>query len=700
MIRGKRLARDEASPNRTTQDVTTGAHAMIHRRQRLAAAGALTLMLGAVAGQAFAQAVAPVGATVPTAEGGANAAALLYNRADPGKSVIAATGELGGLEFHGLDGARKSALPGGETYGVDVRDEVLAVLDRKDGRIRLSRYDFATGQAGAIDARPLMLGYPGEGLCLYKSARDGSLYAFALGGDGQLDQWLLFPTADDKLDGRIVRRLHLSSEAKYCVADDASGVLYVAQQAVGVWRYDADPEAEAVATVVDINRLGHIAGEVGGLAVLNGGAQGDYLVAVNTDAGDYNVYDRNADDRFLGRFRIQANGVDAIEGPSGLFGVRAPVGAGLPAGALLVTDDRRVGANTKLLSWQDVAAALKVSPGQVAPPAAPSRLALVKPTLETQPVQHGGDAADDPAIFVHPTDPARSVIVATDKKAGLYVYDLAGKPLQFLPDGKMNNVDLRGGFKLGGKTATLVVASDRTHKSIALYTIDPDTRMLTNVADGVQATGLSDPYGLCLYKSRKGPTYVFISDPDGGVRQWRLVATPAGRVRAEKVRDLKFDTQTEGCVADDETGALYVAEEDVALWKLGAEPSAGQAKTAVVRIADNPALKADLEGVGLYAQPGGKGYLVVSSQGNNSYALFRREGDHAYVGSFAAVAEGAAGIDGISETDGLDVTSASLGAGLEGGAFVAQDGRNVSPPENQNFKLVPWSSIAKALKLD
>jgi 3-phytase len=85
---------------------------------------------------------------------------------------------------------------------------------------------------------------------------------------------------------------------------------------------------------------------------------------------------------------------------------------------------------------------------------------------------------------------------------------------------------------------------------------------------------------------------------------------------------------------------------------------------------------------------------VVSSQGNNSYALFRREGDNAYVGSFAVIADGASGIDGISETDGLDVTSASLGAGLEGGAFVAQDGRNVSPPENQNFKLVPWSAIA------
>jgi 3-phytase len=416
------------------------------------------------------------------------------------------------------------------------------------------------------------------------------MYAFTLGGEGQLDQWLLFQTADGKLDGRIVRRLHLSSEAKYCVADDASGALYVAQQAVGIWRYDADPEAEAVATVVDINRLGRIKGEVGGLAVLNGGAQGNYLVAANADAGDYNVYDRNADDRFLGAFRIQAGGADVVEGPSGLFGLRAPVGAALPAGALLVTDDRKAGANTQVLSWKDIAAALNVSPGADAPTVAPSKLALVKATMETPPVDHGGDAADDPAIWVHPTDPAKSAIIATDKKGGMLVYDLSGKRLQYLPDGKMNNVDLRHDFKLGGKSVTLVTASDRTHKAIAIYTIDPDTRQLTSVADGVQATGLSDPYGLCMYRNRKGATFVFISDPDGLVRQWKLVATPAGKVRAEPVRDLRFDTQTEGCVADDATGALYVAEEDVALWKLGAEPATGTARKAVARVADNPAL--------------------------------------------------------------------------------------------------------------
>lgn len=666
------------------------------------AAGLLVL---AIAAPAMAQSPPPtvgiVGSTTPTAQGGANAVALLRDPTDPRNSVIAASGKLGGLELYALDGRRIAAIPGGEVYAVDTREDggraFLAVLDRQAGRLRLFARGHDGGAISAIDARPLALGYSGEGLCLHRSARDGSLYAFVLGREGELDQWLLYPVGDGRIDGRVVRRLRLSSEAKYCVADDASGALYVAQKAVGIWRYDADPEAAPVPTVVDINRLGHIAGEVGGLAVLNGGPGGDYLVAANADAGDYNVYDRAAGDRFVGAFRVQTNGAAAIEGPSGLFGVRAPVGPDLPAGALLIADDRKKGADSKILSWRDVVSALKLPTGEDAPRVPPNKVALVRPTMETEPVGHDGDAADDPAIWVHPTDPARSTIIATDKKGGLLVYDLSGKRLQYLPDGKMNNVDLRGGFSLSGKTVTLVAASDRTRKAIALYVIDPETRLLSSVADGVQATGLSDPYGLCMYRDRTGGTFVFVSDPDGLVRQWRLVGTPAGKVQAEAVRDIRFDSQTEGCVADDETGALYVAEEDVALWRLGADARAGQGRKAVARIADNPALKADLEGVGIYAQGRGAGYLVVSVQGDNSYAVFRREGDNAYVGSFAVIADGDRGIDGISETDGLDVTSASLGAGLESGAFVAQDGRNIAPPESQNFKLVPWSEIAARL---
>jgi len=329
------------------------------------------------------------------------------------------------------------------------------------------------------------------------------------------------------------------------------------------------------------------------------------------------------------------------------------------------------------------------------PPGTPAVTAV----LETVPVANPEDAADDPAIWVNPKDPAKSAVIGTDKKGGLYVYDLAGKPLQYLPNGRMNNVDLRAGFRLGGREVVLVTASDRTNKAIAILALDPETRQLTDVADGIQESNLSDPYGLCMYRSRRsGETYVFVNDPTGLVRQWRLVATPAGKVRAEVARSFALNSQVEGCVADDEAGALYVGEEDVALWKFGAEPKAGDRRKPVAAVKDNPAFKDDFEGVSLWAGRGGRGYLVLSSQGNNTYAVFERQGRNRYLGSFAIAPDPSRGIDGVSETDGLDVTSAPL-PGFPDGLLVTQDGYNVTPSEAQNFKFVSWADVAAKLGL-
>ncbi|MES2033910.1 MAG: phytase [Pseudomonadota bacterium] len=654
--------------------------------------------LGAVA---HAQSPAPVpvvaasGETAPTARSGANTAVLAVD-----SNRIVGSGELGGIELYGLDGARVASLPAGDVAGLDLRygvslggkpATVVAALDTEGGtRIRL--FTLGTdGKATEVTRGEIKPTLAGESLCLYRSPLDSSLYAFALGGHGEIEQWSIFDDGAGKLGGRLVRRLHVASEASYCTVDDASGDLYIAEQAVGIWKFDANPEAETVPTLIDAARLGRITGEVGGLATYDGGKGARYLIASNASANNVHVYDRGADHGYLGSFAVAG-----VEAAGGLYATST-------AGGLLIAadDENPGGTNYKLAKFADIAAALKLAVGTPQDPrvAPPATIATVTPVAETQPVDGGGDAADDPAIWVNPADPAKSLVIGTDKQAGLGVYDLTGKRMSFAADGKMNNVDLRDGFKLGGQTVTLVTASDRTRNAIAIYALDGATGTLRNVSDGVQPTGLGDPYGLCMYRSRKGQTYVFINDTDGKMRQWRLVEAPGAKVRAELVREFAFDSQTEGCVADDETGFLYVAEEDVALWKMGAEPKAGSARTMVASVASNPALKDDLEGVSLYLQPRGAGYIVLSSQGNNSYALFRRDGKNAYVGSFAIIADGALGVDGASETDGLDVTSAPMGPGFPAGALVVQDGRNVSPPETQNFKIVPWDAIARSLTL-
>lgn len=323
----------------------------------------------------------------------------------------------------------------------------------------------------------------------------------------------------------------------------------------------------------------------------------------------------------------------------------------------------------------------------------------VPPALETDPVRSANDAADDPAIWIHPVEPSRSRIIGTDKQAGLYVYDLGGKVVQFLPDGRLNNVDLRYGFPLGTDSVDLVAASERTRGGIALYRIDPEDGRLVDVAAGPQLSGLPAIYGMCMYRSRRsGRYYVFASDESGLVRQWELYEG-GGRVHMREVREFAVGSQAEGCAADDDSGALYVAEEGVALWRYEAEPDGGDRRVPVMRVGEHPSLAADLEGVAIYYGAAGAGYVIVSSQGNNSYAVFERAGENRYLGSFAIGANVADRIDGASDTDGIEVTSAPLGAAFPRGLFLAQDGRNTLPSASQNFKLIGWEAIATALGL-
>ncbi|HRA48449.1 MAG TPA: phytase, partial [Thermomicrobiales bacterium] len=86
---------------------------------------------------------------------------------------------------------------------------------------------------------------------------------------------------------------------------------------------------------------------------------------------------------------------------------------------------------------------------------------------------------------------------------------------------------------------------------------------------------------------------------------------------------------------------------------------------------------------------GNPGYLLVSSQGSSDFAVYKRD-NNAYVGRFK-IDSGA--IDGVTHTDGIDVTNRSLGGSYNSGLFVTQD--NDNPSGNQNFKLVPWNRIAK-----
>ncbi|MBK6412033.1 phytase [Sphingopyxis sp.] len=334
----------------------------------------------------------------------------------------------------------------------------------------------------------------------------------------------------------------------------------------------------------------------------------------------------------------------------------------------------------KLLTSLAFASLLTGCAGQAAPVITGLPPVQVTATGETAPVGTGrADAADDPAIWVDPANPGRALIIATDKKAGLHVYDLAGKDLAFLKSGLVNNVDVVG---------DIIVASDRNdglNAHLAVYRLDGATPALT--ALGRAAAGSGEAYGLCLKKGAPGaPITAALIVKDGTVRVGTLAidGAPTFTVQWEH----KIATQSEGCVFDGDT--LYVGEEVGGLWELK-QDGKGAAGRLVAPI-DNERLVADLEGLATIDHKGQR-YLIASSQGDNAYAVFRLPSVE-YVGRFA-VAAGQFGAT--SETDGIEAIAGNFGPAYPGGIFLAQDGDNA--PEAQNFKLLRWDMIAAALGL-
>ncbi|MGH7152063.1 MAG: phytase, partial [Planctomycetota bacterium] len=288
-----------------------------------------------------------------------------------------------------------------------------------------------------------------------------------------------------------------------------------------------------------------------------------------------------------------------------------------------------------------------------AAPAARAQVGSVSAVVETDPVPNSGDAADDSAIWVHPNVPGLSLVIGTDKEGGLAVYDLSGNQLQFVPDGELNNVDLRYGFPLGLAQVALVTSGERSNDLLKVYAVDPVDRELVDVAARPISLGFQ-VYGCCMYRSQDtGDYYFFGTSENGVVQQWRLFDAGGG-VDAEMVRTFDVGDQSEGCVADDENQYFFVAEENVGIWRYGAEPGAGTTRIQVDSTGGGGNLTADVEGLSIYYAAGGAGYLLASSQGNNTFVVYQRAFPHAHLLTFQVGANAGLGIDAVTETDGID----------------------------------------------
>src|SRR5450830_1857111 len=314
---------------------------------------------------------------------------------------------------------------------------LVATLDNQRQQAMLISLDSAGKRWGA----PLYLptrDYPVNGLCLYRDSA-ANLFVFLVGEEGKGEQWLVGNGPTLLAQPQRVRGLPLPPSAQFCQVDDAANQLLVNEQNVGWWAYPAHPEAEVKRTPVAL--FDNPTRAAGAMALVPGG-----VVALDPKTAQLQLFQQEGE-RWVAQSSLR------------LPGVTEPENLAIKGRQLLLRDDDTGNLYQAELTWQ----AKPVAPAPVLPEVAAQR--------QTDPVGRQGDAADDPAIWIHPEQPAQSRVLGTNKKQGLLAYDLDGKLLQELAVGRLNNVDVRPNFKLGQQTVDLAVASNRDHNSLSLFSI-------------------------------------------------------------------------------------------------------------------------------------------------------------------------------------------------------------------------------------
>lgn len=306
------------------------------------------------------------------------------------------------------------------------------------------------------------------------------------------------------------------------------------------------------------------------------------------------------------------------------------------------------------------------------------KLPPINPNVISEKVPHD---TDDPAIWIHPTDPSKSIIFGTDKdtNGAIYAFDLEGKVIldKVIKNIKYpNNIDVEYGFKINDSITTdIIVFTERERNQIRLFSV-PDMKPLDRggfpVFEDETNPEFRKPMGIALYKNPVDKTVTAIVSRKTGpsdmyLYQYQLKGGSTG-VSSKLVRKFgKFSEkkEIEAIAVDDALGYIYYSDEGVGIRKYYANPAKGNEELAVF---GGEYFKQDIEGIAIAATSDEEGVLIVSDQQKGQFNLFSRK-DNSFIKAVNL---------GTIKTDGCDVVTVPLNATFTKGLFVAMN-------EERNF---------------
>ena len=324
---------------------------------------------------------------------------------------------------------------------------------------------------------------------------------------------------------------------------------------------------------------------------------------------------------------------------------------------------------------------------------------IVAPVVVTDSVKKD---SDDPAVWINPSDPAKSLIIGTDKDqdGALYVFDLKGKVQEkkvIRGLQRPNNVDVEYGLKLKGVLTDIAVTTERFTHQLRIYSL-PDMHPVDKggipVFENETGEGFRDLMGIALYKNSEGTIYAIVgrkTGPTDGNYLWQYLLSDdgTGNVKATLVR--KFGQysgkkEIESIAVDDELGYVYYSDEGVGVRKYYADPSKGNEQLALFA---TTGFTEDHEGISIYRLSKTKGYILVSDQGADQFHIFMREGtkqnphEHTLLKVVKVKAH---------QSDGSETVAVPFNNVFRKGLFIAMS-------DDRTFHLYRWEDIAgKELK--
>lgn len=322
---------------------------------------------------------------------------------------------------------------------------------------------------------------------------------------------------------------------------------------------------------------------------------------------------------------------------------------------------------------------------------------VVQPRVVTAPVRHD---TDDPAIWVDPADPARTLVVGTDKDidGALYVFGLDGRVREDLVVRGLlrpNNVDIARGVMLGGKQLDLVIVAERFAHRLRVYTL-PDMRPVDGGGVSVfEDERARDVMGVAAWvRPVDGALLVTVSRSDrhapkqGYLHQYRLVDDGAGVLRGIKVRafgEWSGRKEIEALSVDPVGGHVFASDEGFGLRKYRVDPSAEDADEELA-LFGTTGFARDHEGSAVMRDAAGRAWLWVSDQQAGTLRVFDLAGtpgkpdEPRFIGHVPFAAR---------ETDGIDLVVGDL-PGFPGGLLVAMS-------DDRTFHFYAIDDLLKAL---